>query len=120
MSQITRSLGNMVIFLYLTHFPHFFLNPDSLSKNLDPPVFIEPLEDSCVDEGGDIELRGVLTGSQPIKVTWLQNGEENKILKRGVFFCIHAYYLTCSRQIKPHNRTLKAFFFYYISTLLCF
>ncbi|XP_017284900.1 myosin light chain kinase, smooth muscle isoform X2 [Kryptolebias marmoratus] len=35
----------------------------------------EPLEDSCVDEGRDLVLQGVLTGSQPIKVTWLQNGE---------------------------------------------
>ncbi|KAM4535453.1 myosin light chain kinase, smooth muscle [Fundulus diaphanus] len=45
------------------------------SKNLDPPVFIKPLEDCCVDEGTDLALRGVLTGSQPIKVTWLHNGE---------------------------------------------
>ncbi|XP_061568208.1 myosin light chain kinase, smooth muscle isoform X2 [Cololabis saira] len=35
----------------------------------------EPLEDCCVDEGSEIALRGVLTGSQPIKVTWLHNGE---------------------------------------------
>ncbi|XP_014896333.1 myosin light chain kinase, smooth muscle isoform X1 [Poecilia latipinna] len=48
--------------------------PDS-SKNLHPPVFIKPLEDCCVDEGSDLVLRGVLTGSQPIKVTWLHNGE---------------------------------------------
>uniref|UniRef100_A0A3Q3BAL8 Myosin, light chain kinase 5 n=1 Tax=Kryptolebias marmoratus TaxID=37003 RepID=A0A3Q3BAL8_KRYMA len=48
---------------------------NSLSKNVDPPVFVEPLEDSCVDEGRDLVLQGVLTGSQPIKVTWLQNGE---------------------------------------------
>uniref|UniRef100_A0A3B3W3A9 Myosin, light chain kinase 5 n=1 Tax=Poecilia latipinna TaxID=48699 RepID=A0A3B3W3A9_9TELE len=45
------------------------------SKNLHPPVFIKPLEDCCVDEGSDLVLRGVLTGSQPIKVTWLHNGE---------------------------------------------
>uniref|UniRef100_A0A3B5B235 Myosin light chain kinase, smooth muscle-like n=1 Tax=Stegastes partitus TaxID=144197 RepID=A0A3B5B235_9TELE len=47
----------------------------SSHKHLDPPVFIEPLEDCCVDEGGDITLCGVLTGSQPIKVSWLHNGE---------------------------------------------
>ncbi|XP_026181828.1 myosin light chain kinase, smooth muscle isoform X2 [Mastacembelus armatus] len=35
----------------------------------------EPLEDCCVDEGRDIRLRGFLTGSQPIKVSWLHNGE---------------------------------------------
>ncbi|XP_013878730.1 myosin light chain kinase, smooth muscle isoform X2 [Austrofundulus limnaeus] len=50
---------------------------DSLSKNLDPPVFMEPLEDCCADEGGDLVLRGVLTGSQPIRVTWLQNEFES-------------------------------------------
>ncbi|XP_034046286.1 myosin light chain kinase, smooth muscle [Thalassophryne amazonica] len=44
-------------------------------KRLDPPVFMEPLEDLCVDEGSDIVLRGFLTGSQPIKVSWLHNGE---------------------------------------------
>ncbi|KAK5616932.1 hypothetical protein CRENBAI_012339 [Crenichthys baileyi] len=44
-------------------------------QTLDPPVFIKPLEDCCVDEGTDLVLRGVLTGSQPIKVTWLHNGE---------------------------------------------
>ncbi|XP_067471949.1 myosin light chain kinase, smooth muscle isoform X2 [Thunnus thynnus] len=47
----------------------------SSRKRPDIPVFIEPLEDCCVDEGGDITLRGVLTGSQPIKVSWLHNGE---------------------------------------------
>ncbi|KAM8723575.1 myosin light chain kinase, smooth muscle [Acanthopagrus schlegelii] len=47
----------------------------SSCKRLDPPVFVEPLEDCCVDEGADIKLRGVITGSQPIKVSWLHNGE---------------------------------------------
>ncbi|XP_062264613.1 myosin light chain kinase, smooth muscle [Platichthys flesus] len=47
----------------------------SSAKHLDPPVFIEPLQDCYVDEGGDITLRGVLTGSQPLKVSWLHNGE---------------------------------------------
>lgn len=44
-------------------------------KRVEPPVFVEPLEDCSVDEGRDIRLRGVLTGSQPIKVSWLHNGE---------------------------------------------
>ncbi|KAG7505751.1 hypothetical protein JOB18_039386 [Solea senegalensis] len=44
-------------------------------NRLDPPVFTEPLEDCCVNEGSDITLRGVLAGSQPIKVSWLHNGE---------------------------------------------
>ncbi|XP_029364062.1 myosin light chain kinase, smooth muscle isoform X2 [Echeneis naucrates] len=44
-------------------------------KCVDPPAFVEPLEDCSVDEGRDITLHGVLTGSQPIKVSWLHNGE---------------------------------------------
>ncbi|KAM8845440.1 myosin light chain kinase, smooth muscle [Spinachia spinachia] len=44
-------------------------------RHLVAPVFIEPLQDSCVDEGHDVTLRGVLSGSQPIKVSWLHNGE---------------------------------------------
>ncbi|XP_068574387.1 myosin light chain kinase, smooth muscle [Cebidichthys violaceus] len=47
----------------------------SARKRVDPPVFVEPLQDCCVDEGNDITLRGVLAGSQPIKVSWLHNGE---------------------------------------------
>lgn len=47
----------------------------SCGKRLDPPVFVKALEDCCVDEGSDIALRGVLTGGQPIKVSWLHNGE---------------------------------------------
>uniref|UniRef100_A0A3Q3EBE3 Myosin, light chain kinase 5 n=1 Tax=Labrus bergylta TaxID=56723 RepID=A0A3Q3EBE3_9LABR len=48
---------------------------DAGNQCLDPPVFIEPLQDCCADEGSDITLRGVITGSQPIKVSWLHNGE---------------------------------------------
>lgn len=50
------------------------LNRSSL-KLLDPPVFVEPLEDCCVDEGCGITLCGIVTGTQPIKVSWLHNGE---------------------------------------------
>ncbi|XP_037544549.1 myosin light chain kinase, smooth muscle [Nematolebias whitei] len=68
--------GKTVFFsAFDTFLTTLFLNPDSLPKNLDPPVFIEALEDSCVDEGSDLVLRGVLTGSKPIKVTWLHNGK---------------------------------------------
>nr|XP_046160422.1 myosin light chain kinase, smooth muscle-like isoform X1 [Oncorhynchus gorbuscha] len=44
-------------------------------RSLDPPLFTEPLEDCSADEGSDITLRGVITGSQPISVSWLHNGE---------------------------------------------
>ncbi|KAL6103230.1 uncharacterized protein ACO6RY_02672 [Pungitius sinensis] len=47
----------------------------SAPRHLDAPVFVEPLQDCCVDEGNDVTLRGVLAGSQPIKVSWLHNGE---------------------------------------------
>ncbi|KAM3863806.1 myosin light chain kinase, smooth muscle-like [Diretmus argenteus] len=45
-------------------------------RSLDPPVFTEPLGDCSVVKGGDITLRGVLTGSQPIKVSWVHNGKK--------------------------------------------
>ncbi|XP_047428666.1 myosin light chain kinase, smooth muscle isoform X2 [Mugil cephalus] len=48
----------------------------SSNKHLEPPVFVKPLEDCCVDEGRDITLRGILTGSEPIKVVWLHNDFE--------------------------------------------
>ncbi|XP_061605560.1 myosin light chain kinase, smooth muscle isoform X3 [Phyllopteryx taeniolatus] len=44
-------------------------------QRADPPVFVRPLQDCCVDEGDDITLSGVLSGSRPIKVAWLHNGE---------------------------------------------
>lgn len=47
-------------------------------KRADPPVFAEPLQDCCVDEGSDIILQGSVTGSQPLKVSWLHNGEQKQ------------------------------------------
>ncbi|XP_077068831.1 myosin light chain kinase, smooth muscle isoform X5 [Siphateles boraxobius] len=47
----------------------------SHTRGLDPPLFTEPLEDCIVDEGNDIKLKGTITGSQPINVSWLHNGE---------------------------------------------
>ena len=78
-------------FLYLT--PHLFPpHPGSLNisscKRLDPPVFVEPLEDCCVDEGADIKLRGVITGSQPIKVSWLHNGEQGHCALLHLHVCL--------------------------------
>uniref|UniRef100_A0A4W4G935 Myosin, light chain kinase 5 n=1 Tax=Electrophorus electricus TaxID=8005 RepID=A0A4W4G935_ELEEL len=40
-----------------------------------PPLFLEPLQDCLVDEGNDFTLRAVITGSQPISVSWLHNGK---------------------------------------------
>ncbi|XP_043091602.1 myosin light chain kinase, smooth muscle isoform X2 [Puntigrus tetrazona] len=47
----------------------------SHTSGLDPPVFTEPLDDYIVDEGNDITLKGTITGSQPISISWLHNGE---------------------------------------------
>lgn len=45
------------------------------TRQLDPPLFTKPLEDCIVDEGNDITLNGSITGSQPISISWLHNGE---------------------------------------------
>ncbi|XP_036397362.1 myosin light chain kinase, smooth muscle [Megalops cyprinoides] len=42
---------------------------------LEAPKFTKPLVDYSVEEGGDITLRGVITGSLPLKVSWLHNGD---------------------------------------------
>uniref|UniRef100_A0A3B3ZIU2 Uncharacterized protein n=1 Tax=Periophthalmus magnuspinnatus TaxID=409849 RepID=A0A3B3ZIU2_9GOBI len=39
------------------------------------PVFVRPLEDVCVDEGTDFTLRATIRGTQPIRVSWMHNGE---------------------------------------------
>lgn len=41
----------------------------------EPPVFVRPLEDCCVDEGADFTLSGTIRGSQPIRVSWMHNGK---------------------------------------------
>ncbi|XP_041087581.1 LOW QUALITY PROTEIN: myosin light chain kinase, smooth muscle [Polyodon spathula] len=41
----------------------------------EPPVFTQPLADCTVDEGSDIALQGIITGTQPIHISWLHNGE---------------------------------------------
>ncbi|RXM96405.1 Myosin light chain kinase, smooth muscle [Acipenser ruthenus] len=45
------------------------------TKTRQPPVFTQPLADCTVDEGSDIALQGVITGTQPIHISWLHNGE---------------------------------------------
>lgn len=51
---------------------------------MDLPVFTKPLQDCAVDEGGDIILQGTVTGCQPIKVSWLHNGENKDPDSSGV------------------------------------
>lgn len=64
-----------LFFLHISPPPHPGSADLSAPRRLEAPVFIEPLQDCCVDEGNDVTLRGVLAGSQPIKVSWLHNGE---------------------------------------------
>lgn len=50
-------------------------SPLSPSNGAEPPAFLEPLQDCHVDEGRDVTLRAIITGSQPVKVSWLHNGK---------------------------------------------
>ncbi|KAI2666286.1 Myosin light chain kinase, smooth muscle [Labeo rohita] len=56
----------------------------SHTSGLDPPLFTEPLEDCIVDEGNDITLKGTITGSQPINVSWLHNDYETIVGIRNI------------------------------------
>ncbi|XP_027016956.2 myosin light chain kinase, smooth muscle isoform X2 [Tachysurus fulvidraco] len=47
----------------------------------DAPLFLEPLQDCVADKGSDITLRGVIKGSQPIRVSWLHNGQPARFAK---------------------------------------
>ncbi|XP_035261423.1 myosin light chain kinase, smooth muscle isoform X1 [Anguilla anguilla] len=46
----------------------------ALVRPLAAPQLTKPLEDCTVEEGGDIILRSVITGTQPLRVSWLHNG----------------------------------------------
>ncbi|XP_060758076.1 myosin light chain kinase, smooth muscle [Neoarius graeffei] len=55
--------------------------PSSGNNNADTPRFLEPLQDCVFDRGSDITLRGVITGSQSISVSWLHNGQPVRFAK---------------------------------------
>ncbi|XP_060951315.1 myosin light chain kinase, smooth muscle-like [Limanda limanda] len=40
------------------------------------PHFTEPLQDCSVCEGSDATFQSVITGSQPLSISWLHNGEK--------------------------------------------
>jgi hypothetical protein len=44
-------------------------------RSPEPPIFLGPLRDLSVDEGTDITLSGIISGTQPINISWLHNGE---------------------------------------------
>lgn len=44
-------------------------------QTLQPPHFKEPIRDCRVCAGSDASFQGVITGSQPLSVSWLHNGE---------------------------------------------
>ncbi|CAG5905633.1 unnamed protein product [Menidia menidia] len=52
------------------------------------PRFREPLRDCTVCDGGEATLEGVITGSQPLSVSWKHNGKivnsSNTSMKNGV------------------------------------
>ncbi|XP_041830846.1 myosin light chain kinase, smooth muscle-like isoform X2 [Melanotaenia boesemani] len=57
-------------------------------QSLEAPCFKEPLRDCSVCEGGDATFQGVITGSQPLSISWLHNGQQvlssNTSFKNGV------------------------------------
>ncbi|KAF4092982.1 hypothetical protein AMELA_G00028560 [Ameiurus melas] len=55
--------------------------PNSGNNNEDTPIFLEPLQDCVADRGSDITLRGIITGCQPIRVSWLHNGQTVRFAK---------------------------------------
>ncbi|KAK1881373.1 Myosin light chain kinase smooth muscle [Dissostichus eleginoides] len=46
-----------------------------LIQALQTPHFKQPLSDCAVCEGSDATFQGVITGSRPLSVSWLHNGE---------------------------------------------
>ncbi|KAK5611770.1 hypothetical protein CRENBAI_010143 [Crenichthys baileyi] len=42
--------------------------------SVESPTFKEPIRDGSVCVGGDITFQGVITGTQPLNVSWLHNG----------------------------------------------
>ncbi|XP_033974932.1 myosin light chain kinase, smooth muscle-like isoform X1 [Trematomus bernacchii] len=46
-----------------------------LIQALQTPHFKQPISDCAVCEGSDATFQGVITGSQPLNISWLHNGE---------------------------------------------
>ncbi|XP_076853150.1 myosin light chain kinase, smooth muscle isoform X2 [Brachyhypopomus gauderio] len=72
--QSTRPLHAITATKKSGHAPDSVAEGGSLGGTHNPPLFLEPLQDCLVDEGNDLTLRAVITGSQPISVSWLHNG----------------------------------------------
>ncbi|XP_069011555.1 myosin light chain kinase, smooth muscle-like [Embiotoca jacksoni] len=57
-------------------------------RSLQAPLFKAPLRDCTVRDGSDATFQGVITGSQPLSVSWLHKGERvhssNTSFKNGV------------------------------------
>lgn len=57
---------------------HLFLCKDAKQaqvQSLEAPRFEEPLRDCTVCAGSDAAFKGVITGSQPMSISWLYNGK---------------------------------------------
>ncbi|KAF5899703.1 myosin light chain kinase, smooth muscle-like, partial [Clarias magur] len=57
---------------------------NSAEINVETPLFLKPLEDCVADRGSDITLRGIVAGSQPIRVSWLHNGQPLRFPKSSL------------------------------------
>lgn len=42
-------------------------------QSVEPPKFKEPIRDGSICVGGDVTFQGVITGTQPLNVSWLHN-----------------------------------------------
>lgn len=59
---------------------HLFLCKDDKQaqvQSLEAPRFEEPLRDCTVCAGSDAAFKGVITGSQPMSISWLYNGKRH-------------------------------------------
>lgn len=70
------------------------------AQNVEPPHFKEQLRDCAVCEGSDATFQGVITGSQPLSISWLYNGE--RLRSRNISFQNGAAILTLSKCL-PGN-----------------
>jgi len=97
-----------ILFLFYNSSP----NLGAVSENLDPPVFLEPLKDCSVDEASNIVLQAVLAGSQPIKVTWLHNGESGQFTLQ--YLCLlRVRYLTLGSDTPVKSKQVSGHLLFY-------
>ncbi|XP_028287963.1 myosin light chain kinase, smooth muscle-like [Parambassis ranga] len=70
------------------------------AQSLEAPRFKEPLRDCAVCDGTDACFQGVITGSEPLNISWLHNGE--KVPSSKIYFWNGVASLSLS-QCSPAN-----------------